>query len=112
MKAIKIGSNLLTVDGIQKAVSEGKMQSWVRNDSLGVTELVEHHSGLVVNVVLAVGERNDILALNDEIKKFARKHGAKMIRFEGRPGWSAFLPQLGYRKVPNVIYEMEIKNAD
>jgi hypothetical protein len=107
-RALRVNGNLLTAEGILQAVEEGRMQSWTKNETLGVTELVDHQGGRVLNVVLAVGRLEDVVALKPDIIEFGRQHGAKRIRLEGRRGWDAVLPALGFTKVPNVIYEMEL----
>ena len=88
-----------------RAVDAGRMQAWTRNDSLVVTEVLNYPRASAVNIVLAVGDLNDVMALQPEIEAFGRAHGARMLRMEGRKGWSSVLPSFGWKQDNKVIYE-------
>jgi hypothetical protein len=105
MKALKVAGNTSSPEDIAKAVAEGRMQSWTRNDSLVITEVREHPRKTVLNIVLAVGVLEDVLALQPEFMAFGREHGCQAVRMQGRRGWDAILPDEGWKKVPQVIYE-------
>jgi hypothetical protein len=107
-RALKVAGNTHTADDIMDAVSEGRMQAWVKNDSLVVSEIMTFPRKSVVNIVLAVGLLDDVLSLQQQIKDFGREYGADRMRMEGREGWGAVLPKEGWRRVPHVIYEMEL----
>jgi len=107
-RALKVAGNTHTADDIMDAVSEGRMQAWVKNDSLVVSEIMTFPQKCVVNIVLAVGLLDDVMSLQKQIREFGREYGADRMRMEGRAGWSDVLPKHGWRRVPHVIYEMEL----
>jgi hypothetical protein len=107
-RALRVGGSVYGPQDILKAVEEGRMQSWTKNESLVVTELMTFPQASALNVVLAVGELDDVMSLQQDIKEFGRAQGAKVMRMEGREGWGAVLPEYGWNKVPHVIYELEL----
>lgn len=104
-RALQIGGNTHSRDDIAQAVGEGRMQSWVNNGSLIVTEVSTFPQVNVLSVVLAVGDLDDVLAMVPALDEFGRKHGCKAIRMQGRKGWERVLPEQGWAKVPQVIFE-------
>jgi hypothetical protein len=107
-RALKVGGNSMDASDIWTAVEEGRMQSWTKNDSLVVTEILTYPKGRALNVILAVGSLDDVMSLQPQIRDFGRDHGASVMRMQGREGWAAVLPAYGWKKVPQVIYEMEL----
>lgn len=105
MKALKVGGNGYGPEDIARAVKEGRMQSWTRNDSLVVTEIIERPKATAINIVLAVGVMEDVLALQPAMMAFGREHGATVMRMEGRKGWARVLPGEGWKKNDHVIFE-------
>lgn len=103
-KALKIGGNTHNPADIWAAVKEGKMQAFQNGESVAVTEVVGYPQKRVIQVVLAVGNLNEVLGLIPEMEEFGRKHGCSSIRMFGRRGWSKVLSRIGW-KPPGVIYE-------
>lgn len=104
-RALRDSGDLATPADIAAAVEKGLMQSFVNNDSMIVTEVVEYPRGKVLNCVLLVGVMDDCMAMLDEIAEFAREQGCKSMRAQGRRGWARILPNYGWKQVPAVTYE-------
>ena len=79
-RALEVGGNAYGPEDIAAAVGEGRMQSWVRNESLIVTELLQYPKASAVNIVIAVGALDDVMALQPDIEAFGREHGARVMR--------------------------------
>lgn len=94
-----------TADDIRDAVAEGRMQSWVNNDSLVITEVLGYPQGKMLNVVLVVGDFNDIMDMQDKIDAFAREQGCKRMFTTGRFGLTKLLPLYGWKPTKKVIFE-------
>lgn len=104
-RALAVAGGTHTGDDIMRACEEGRMQSWMNNDSLIVTEVLIFPQANVLSIVLAVGVLEDVLAMVPALDAFGREHGCKAIRMQGRKGWERVLPEQGWAKVPQVIFE-------
>jgi hypothetical protein len=107
-RALNVGGNTHTPDDIALAVGEGRMQSWVNGDSLVVTEVMQFPRKNALNVVLAVGNLEEVLATIPDFEAFAREHGCSLMRMEGRKGWARVLPAYGWAQDNKVIFERSI----
>lgn len=105
MRALDVAGNTHTPMDIAVAVSEGRMQSWQNGQSLVITEVMAFPQAKALNVVLAIGNLDEVLGVQPQLEAFGREHGCKSIRMEGRRGWSRVLPDLGWKADPKVIYE-------
>jgi hypothetical protein len=94
-----------TADDLRQAVDEGRMQSWVNNDSLVITEILAYPQGREMNVVLVVGDMNDIMDMQPRIDAFAREHGCSQMRTTGRHGLITVLPNYGWKPSKKIIFE-------
>jgi hypothetical protein len=104
-KALETGGGLYAPSDIRDAIKDGRMQAWTKDDSLVVTEILGFPNKLVLHVVFAVGELDDVLALQTQFEEFGRKHGCERVVMEGRPGWDKILPKEGWTKEKRVRYE-------
>ena len=107
-RALEVGGNAYGPEDIAAAVGEGRMQSWVRNESLIVTELLQYPKASAVNIVIAVGALDDVMALQPDIEAFGREHAARVMRMEGRKGWAGVLPAYGWKQDSKVIFERSL----
>lgn len=106
-KALKIGGNTHTPADIADAVKEGKMQAWQNGQSVILTEVIGYPQTNVLNVVIAVGELDDVLAMLPQLYDFGRQHDCTSIRMQGRKGWAKVLPKYGWEQ-PNVTFERKL----
>ena len=107
-RALDIGGNTHTADDIALAVGEGRMQSWTNGDSLVVTEVLQYPRKTALNVVLAVGYLDEVLATIPDFEAFAREHGCDLMRMQGRKGWARVLPAYGWAPDNKVIFERQL----
>lgn len=107
-RALRVGGGTHTPADISAEVAAGRMQAWVRNDSLVVTEIVHYPRVAVANIVIAVGALEDVMALQPDIEEFARQQGCNALRMVGRKGWAAVLPKHGWKADHNVIFERSL----
>ena len=109
MKALSVSGHTHTPEDLQAAVSEGKMQAWQNGQSVVVTEVLGFPQQRVLNVFLAVGNLDEIMALTDEVVAFAKQHGCSRLIMGGRKGWAKVLPKYGWKK-PRVQYELPLED--
>lgn len=87
------------------------MQAFQNGESVTITEVIGYPQKRVLQVVLAVGELEDVLALIPEMEAFGKKHGCSSMRMFGRKGWSKVLPKIGW-KSPGVTYEKALRHEE
>lgn len=104
-RALGVAGNTHTPDDVSAAIGRGRMQAWTRGDSLVVTEIMQFPRCNVLNVFLAVGNLDEVLSLIPDLEDFAREHGCKAIRMQGRRGWARVLPSYGWKEDKQVIFE-------
>ena len=107
-RALKVGGGTHSADDLAREVSSGRMQAWVNGDSLVVTEIVQYPKVAVTNIVVAVGQLEEVMALQPAIEKFALEHGCDALRMVGRRGWAQVLPKHGWKADSNVIFERSL----
>lgn len=95
------------VDDIKARVKDGRLQSWQRGQSVVVTEVLSFPRKQIVNILLAAGNLEEIMDLQDDIAQWAKEIGCDRMMMSGRHGWSKVLPKYGWTN-GRCIYELEI----
>lgn len=108
LKALKIAGDAFTIEDIDKALSEGMMQIWQNEKAVVVTELKAFPQYNIINIVLAAGDLQAVMAFQPEIEDFGRANGASRMVMMGREGWSAVLPKYGWKQDRRVMFEKEL----
>lgn len=83
-------------------------QLWRSEDGLywGVTEMFDSAKGRVFHMMASAGVFNDnARRLYEDGYEWAKSHGCKITRTEGRPGWAKLLPDW---KIVAVTLEKEL----
>lgn len=107
LKALEGLGGAYDVDDIVQRVSEGTLQSWQRGQSVVVTEVLGYPRKKVVNMLLAVGDLDDIMSLQDEIATWGRDLGCASMVMSGRKGWNKVLPKHGWTN-GRCIFELDL----
>ena len=107
-RALDVGGGIYSPLDIAQAVAEGRMQSWTRGDSLVVTEVLRFPRKSLANIVLAMGDLEDVMALQPGIEEFGQGLGCEKLVMAGRPGWVGVLPRFGWTKTNRVVFEKGI----
>lgn len=95
-KALRMGGNTHTPVDLADAIKEGRMQAWQNGQSVVVTEVLGFPQKNVLNVFLAVGSLDEIMALQPKIEEFGRLHKCSHLMMHGRKGWEKVLPKYGW----------------
>jgi len=104
-RALKVGGDTHTPADVARAVQEGRMQAWLNGDTVVVTEIVQYPRGSSINIFLAVGNLDEVMALQPQIEAFGKAHGCDRMHMIGRPGWKAVLPKFGWEQKPRAFFE-------
>ena len=100
--ALKRSVGNLKIEDVQRAVREGRAQLWPRQSATVVSEI-----GKDLNIWLAGGELKSVLAMQDDVQRWAKQQGCdRMTVQEARPGWARALKTLGYREVTILVKEI------
>ena len=110
-RALAVAGNTHAPEDVAQAIKEGRMQAWTEGRSLVVTEVLEYPQAKALNVFLAVGSLDEVMAIQPRIEAFGREHGCKVMRMEGRKGWRRVLPDYGWREDNKVIYERALAHG-
>lgn len=104
-RALDRMGGLYTVHDILARIAAGDMQSFAHGNSWVITSVVDYPRRRVLDVLVAVGDIDDILFLHDVVVDYASKVNASLIRAYGRPGWDQFVKQHKWRVVNHVYYK-------
>ena len=102
-RALPYTGGLYTYEDVGKMILEGKMQLWVHEDSVAVTELETYPSDLVCHIFLGAGTLESILDLLLHIEAWATEIGCAKIAISGRKGWVRKLKPSGYNETSVTI---------
>lgn len=98
MKALDFAGGGFATEDVISRVEDGRFQAWQEGDSVVVTEILGYPRARVMNVVLAAGDMDEVLACQKQFVPFARQQGCKKVVMRGRKGWRKVLPKHGWRE--------------
>jgi hypothetical protein len=96
-KALDFGGGDHSVDELVTETMMGRMQCFHSDDAVVFTQIEKRGKGKVMNVYLAAGVLEAVLALQDEFMEFARQEGCVSVLCHGRMGWAKALPENGWK---------------
>lgn len=97
-----------TYEDIMECIHSGKMQSFATENTWVVTQVNEFPRKKVIDIVLIVGDYEDLPQLESQLEEFRERIGADTLTATGRLGWlKKGLPgwvvhSVNFVKVPNV----------
>ena len=80
-----------TAEDIKELVVRGACQAWPWKESIAITEIRVFPRQRALNVWLASGKMEDILALEPFVVDFAKENGCSKLTLTGRTGWDRAL---------------------
>jgi hypothetical protein len=95
--ALEYTDGLWTLEDVKDALLEGRMQMWILNRSVLVTQLEVYPTKLITHVFLGAGELDDCHELLSHVEEWASNVGAEKVLISGRKGWVRDLNPFGYR---------------
>lgn len=84
-----------TEDEVLNELLLGRAQLWRGDRSAMITQLVSEPEPYVL-VWIGGGDLRELLALQPVIGSWAKQHGAKAARINGRAGWTRALKHVGF----------------
>lgn len=97
--ALPYTDGLWTIEDIGREVAEGRMQLWVHEGSVAVTQLEVYPTKLLAHIFLAAGGTLATLhELLHKIERWASDVGADRLIVSGRKGWVRDLQPFGFEE--------------
>ena len=92
--ALEHAGNTHTVQDVCALIRQNRLQVWVDDDSILLTEIAELPSEKLLHYFLATGSLAAIKRLRREALAWAHAQGCTMELLTGRPGWQRVAEQL------------------
>jgi hypothetical protein len=102
---------LYTLNDILTAIAEGRMQSFVVNNSWAITQVQNFPRARQLQLLAYVGDLADVDALHAKILAYADEVNASLLSTYGRMGWlrEGSFRRLGWRlKARSQLYQREM----
>jgi hypothetical protein len=101
--------DMYRLEDILAKIADGTMQSFVLGDSWLITRIAAFPRRKVLEVIAAVGDKDEILILHDQMIEFAKAEGVGVITAYGRKGWLPSLTDRGWTvRARHFVYAREI----
>ena len=96
-RALAYSGGTHSIEDVFIGIAQGQFDFWVKNGSVGITEIIDHPQMRVLNVFLAAGEMGDLESAFPEVEEYARQAQCSRITLLGRQGWArSFLIDQGF----------------
>jgi hypothetical protein len=100
---------LWLVSDLISDVMAGKKQMFALNDSIAVTQISLYPRAKVLEVIVAVGDIDELRELHDNLLRFAVEVGANVVQAHGRRGWIPDATKRGWKvKARSFTYQREM----
>jgi hypothetical protein len=108
-RALDRMGGLYHLNDIRTAIDEGRMQSFVENNSWAVTQVTTYPRARTLDVICTVGDLGDCRILHGRILEYAREIGLGLVVALGRRGWERDARQNGWKiKTTSYLYHKEL----
>lgn len=100
---------LYTLDDLLTEIGESRMQSFAVNNSWAITQVNQFPRARRLQIVAAVGDFDDMDALNRKILDYADDVNAGLVSAFGRRGWMPIARDLGWKvKAKSYLYQRDM----
>lgn len=106
-KALLRGGDNYTIHDVARTLHHGETQIFTSGDSCVITEIVVHPQRKELSVWIAAGTWDELTALEEQVKDFARQHGCERIVAHAHRAFTRKLESLGFRETTrNFVMEL------
>jgi hypothetical protein len=108
-RALDAQGGLWTLTDILERISDGRMQSFVYNNSWIVTQISVFPRRRLLEIVAAVGDLRDCRILHGKILAFANEMNVDLVAAYGRRGWARDADRNGWKiKTTSYLYHKDL----
>jgi len=107
-KALRLAGDTHSLEDVVDALNKGRMQAFWSDNAAVITQIVQHPRKKELNVFLAFGDLDEVMAMQPEVSEFGRQHGCDFMVMSGRLGWQKVLPNHGWMRV-GVTYALPLE---
>jgi hypothetical protein len=93
-------------EDVVQSVLDGRMQAWVNNKSIAITEIIVYPRKKVLHGFLAAGNMRDVIAMVPSAAEWGRQMGCSAFTLAGRKGWQRVFKRHGWH---TTFYVLETK---
>jgi len=101
---LKKGGLTHSIEDIVIALKAGRMQAFLNDGALAITQIAEFPQKRVLEVLWCAGVLDNVIELKSKLIEFAKEHKCTMGRAYVRPGLVEPLEQAGWRKAQTVMF--------
>lgn len=102
-KALKHGGGTHTWDDVRQGLIDGQFQIHWNEGGVAITEIQVFPQRKQLHCFVVAGELESVVALREDMARFARANGCSVITASGRIGWERVLPKTGWRKTHSIF---------
>lgn len=102
---------LYSIEDIVAAIKTGDMQSFSVNDSWIVTRVMDFPQARVLEIVLALGDLEDLEYMYYDVMDFAKVNGAQKVLAHGRMGWQKKAADRGWKTIRRSTYIKDVSDG-
>ena len=100
---------LYLAQDILTAVHAGRMQMFSENDSIAVTQIGVFPRCKVLEIIVVVGDLDELRILHDRVLAYAEEIGASVVQAYGRRGWNPDAARRGWKvKARSFLYQKDM----
>jgi hypothetical protein len=100
---------LWTVQDIETAIAENRMQGFTEGESWAVTQIAEFPRARLLEILVVVGALDDCQKLLDRIFQYANDHDIGLVQAYGRRGWFGHPLTDGWKiRTKTFLYQREM----
>ena len=108
-RALDTQGGLWALADILERISDGRMQSFVHNNSWIVTQISVYPRRRLLEIVAAIGDLKDCRLLHGEILAFANRMNVDLVAAYGRRGWARDADRNGWKiKTTSYLYHKDL----
>jgi hypothetical protein len=108
-RALDYQGGLYALPDILERVADGRMQSFVHNNSWIVTQISIFPRRRVLDIIGAVGDLGDCRILHGKILAFANEMNVDLVAAYGRRGWARDAERNGWKiKTISYLYHKDL----
>ena len=102
-KALEHGGETHTWDDVRQGLIDGQFQMHWNDGGVAITEIQIYPQRKQLHCFIGAGELESVVALREDMARFARANGCSVITVSGRIGWERVLPKTGWRKTHSIF---------